>query len=264
MSALPAGAYRDALLAHVGAAEALPSLSAKDLAAYVAHIVGAVLGPVVDPYPAMTPEHLAAMQCRWGKRRCWCPFCGWEKANRQRIDEWQRANGQRPQLAKPAPFGSVGDALRRREEDALRGTMRSSLGGHLERAAENAAAGTNVQSTRTAQSSRSEYLSGLAVDVDNAAQAAWRQCAGELPETLPAPALRLALFASYDREACDYDAIAEEHGVEVKVLRGAVRILRRSLQVEMAARGMTPVPSSRRMRQAAEARRLELERRAVG
>lgn len=257
---LPAtGAYRELLLDHVGAPR---SFSAGDLAAYVAHIVGAVLGPVVDPYPEITPEALASMQCRWGKKRCWCVFCAWEKTNRQRVEEWSRSNGQRPQLAKPAPFGSVGDALRRREEDALRGTLRSSLGGHLDRAIENAEAGTNVQSTRTAQSSRSEYLSGLSVDVDNAAQAAWRECAAELPP-LPPSALRLALFASYDREACDYEAIAEEHGVEVKVLRGAVRILRRSLQVEMAARGMTPVPSSRRMRQAAEARRIELERRAI-
>lgn len=233
------GAYRDILLDHVGVPAAQRTSQMRDALEYVA---GVIAGPVVDPLPDLR-EVWDDMHCRRGKRRCHCAFCAWEKTNRPRIDEWQRAQGLRPQERHPLPFGSVGDALTRYAHWRTDGHgAESHLGPVLDRVRDEAASGVKKENSyRADREPRAAYLAGRAIDVERALVYAYQP--DERRRGVRTHDCIRLLLASFVEPGWSAESWAGTYAVAETVVRGVVKSGRRAVLVELAARDMVPTPT---------------------
>lgn len=246
-------AAKRVLLDHVGWTELAEALS------WAASVIA---GPAVEEYPHPDPadrDAWQAMRCREQRRSCHCQWCTWEKRNRGVVENW-RLSQEHYRLAPrhPAAFGSAADALSRWASWRSSGyTEGSALAGTLSRLEHHAELGMTPQSGRVAKDSRAVHEAGLSVDVERALVHAYQS--EQARQGFPTWSAIAVLCASTG-DTWTADGQAEMMGVPTASVRACVRMGRRAVTVELAARDMIPEPSKpvglvREVR----ARRVELE-----
>ncbi len=226
---------------------------------FLAHVLA---GPVVEPYPAITPDTWADMRCRvyaCPVRSCRCAWCSWERHNRGAVEAWALSSEKRPHARYALPFGSLSAALEALLRQRAGATVRSQAGSLIDRAASINALEACVQVTRRAdRDDRTTRDADLAVDVERAVVHAYQQPAAR--RGLPTAACVTLLLASIDSTAPPAEAWAGRLGVPTAVVVGVVRSGRRGATVDLAARDIIPEPRARQTLRAVGARREELTR----
>jgi hypothetical protein len=229
-----------------------------------------IAGPAVEPYPHPTPadaEEWREMRCRddGTTAHCHCRWCTWERKNRPGVDNWNRSQAShRLQPKHPAAFGSTADAVTQWLGWHTDGhAAQSSLGATLDRGRDNAALGVAPSIARGAnRDPRPIYQAGLSVDVERAMVHAYQP--EQARQGVPTWGCIRVLCSASTVPDWTPESEAESRGVPTASVKAIVRMGKRGVTVELAARGMVPEPMKpRALVQAIRARREELERRSV-
>ena len=219
-------------------------------------------GPVVAPYPLITPDTWADMRCRIYEagQHCRCPWCVWERKYRGAVDEWRLCQERfRPHQRYPLPFGSLSAALEALLRSRGGASVRSQAGSLIDRATSINDLGTSVQTTRRYdRADRTTRDADDAVDVERAVIHAYTS--EQARRGLPTAACVCILLSSVDaRDASQPATWARHLGVTTATVIGVVRSGRRGATIDLAARRLIPEPRARPTLRATERRREQLE-----
>lgn len=228
----------------------MTGLRIAELADALDYLAGVIAGPVTEPLPDLR-EAWHGMACRHDRRvpvdvtehltdhtTCRCDYCRWHVRNAPIVANWGVAQTHRPHRRYELPYGSVNaavaDLLRHRLDGA---SVRSSAATVGDRARAISALGASVQATTRHGDTPSERRVDSALDVERCARVAAARVATSAAPTAMALSVLVASVGGIVPEDWAADA-----GMTLRAAESLVRRVRRAATVELAARGLVPMP----------------------